>query len=171
MPIYEFYCPDCHAVFNFFSKSINTTGRPRCPACRGRKMRREVSAFAMTGRAKEGDGADDLPIDESKMESAITALAGEAENVGEDDPRAAARLMRKFSSMTGLEFNENMEQAMQRMEAGEDPEQIERDMGDMMGEDGEDADPFILPGKKAGNQGARSGKRGAPRRDATLYEM
>ena len=164
MPIYEFYCPDCHRIYSFLSKSVNTSGRPRCPGCKGRKLRREVSTFAMTGKAEESDGMDDLPIDESKMESAITALAGEAEGMNEDDPRAAARLMRKFSSMTGLEFNENMEQAMQRMEAGEDPEKIEQEMGDMMGED---EDPFILPSKKGGKKDDRAAKRGAPGRDAT----
>jgi putative FmdB family regulatory protein len=170
MPIYEFYCPDCHVILNFLSKTVNTTGRPRCPHCKGRKLRREVSAFAMTGKASEDDEAmDDLPIDESKMESAVNALASEAENINEDDPRAAAQLMRKFSSMAGMEFNENMEQALQRMEAGEDPERIEEEMGDML--DG-DEDPFILPGRKGGKKrGGKRGARGAPRRDKTLYEM
>ena len=111
---------------------------------------------------------DDLPIDEAKMESAINALAGEAEGMNEEDPRAAARLMRKFSSMTGLELNENMEQAMQRMEAGEDPDEIEAEMGDLMGEDD---DPFILPGKKGKKKGDRTANRGAPKQDKTLYEM
>ena len=25
MPIYEFYCPDCNTLFNFFSRTINTS--------------------------------------------------------------------------------------------------------------------------------------------------
>ena len=168
MPIYEFYCPDCHTIFNFLSKSVNTTKRPHCPGCKGRKLRREVSSFAMAGGGEEGDAMDDLPIDESKMESAINALASEAETLNEEDPRAAARLMRKFSSMTGMELNENMEQAMQRMEAGEDPDKIEAEMGDMMGED---EDPFILPGKTGKKRGGRNAPRGAPKQDKTLYEM
>jgi hypothetical protein len=28
MPIYEFYCEDCHTIFNFFSKNVNTTKKP-----------------------------------------------------------------------------------------------------------------------------------------------
>ena len=107
MPIYEFYCSDCHTVFNFFSKTINTGKRPTCPRCKRKKLARQVSMFAAVGRkGKEGEGDDglgDLPIDESKMERAIGALASEAEGIKEDDPRAAARLMRKFSSMTGME--------------------------------------------------------------------
>jgi putative FmdB family regulatory protein len=168
MPIYEFYCPDCHTLLNFFSRSVNTDKRPRCPHCKGRKLRREVSMFAKTGQAEESDGMDDLPIDESKMESAINALANEAEHVNEDDPRAAANLMRKFSQMTGMDFNENMEQALQRMEEGEDPEQIESEMGDMMGDD---EDPFVLPGSKAKKPKDKAKSRGPVRRDEMLYDM
>ena len=36
MPIYEFYCPDCNTLFNFFSSRINTEKKPDCPKC-GRK--------------------------------------------------------------------------------------------------------------------------------------
>ena len=165
MPIYEFYCGDCHTIFSFLSKTVNTTKRPRCPRCKKTRLKRQMSAFAMTGKAKEGEAADDLPIDEAKMERAIGALAGEAASVREDDPRQAAELMRKFSRMTGIEYGEGMQSALQRMEAGEDPEKIEEEMGDVM--DGEE--PFLLPGK---GKGVRSGRgRPAPRRDATLYEM
>jgi putative FmdB family regulatory protein len=164
MPIYEFYCPDCHRIMNFLSKRIDTKSTPPCPVCNGGRLTRQVSAFAV-GHRGEGGGEDDvmgdLPIDESRMEGAIEALASEAERLNEDDPRAAAELMRKFSSMTGLAFNEGMEEAIARMEAGEDPDAIEQEMGDLM--DG-DADPFVVGGK-----GRR--KRGAPMRDTTLYEM
>jgi len=167
MPIYEFYCPDCHVMFNFLSKTVNTAKRPKCPRCKARRLERQVSLFAATGKAGEKDEMDDLPIDEGKMESAIGALAGEAENINEDDPRQAAGLMRKFSRMTGMEFGKGMEEALGRMEAGEDPEKIEQEMGDLM----EGEDPFILPGKGGPGGAKRPGKRGEPRRDPGLYEM
>lgn len=28
MPIYEFYCSDCHAIFNFLSRQMNISKRP-----------------------------------------------------------------------------------------------------------------------------------------------
>ena len=108
MPIYEFYCEDCHTIFNFFSKSVNTTKRPKCPACKTKTLSRQMSAFAFTGKAKEDSDMDDLPFDEGKMEQAMNMLAGEAENINEDDPRQAANLMRKLTDMTGMELGPGM---------------------------------------------------------------
>lgn len=162
MPIYEFYCPVCHAIYSFFSRSINTAGQPSCPKCGREKLSREVSRFAAIGKQTEaGEGMDDLPIDEAKMERAMTELAADAARMNEDDPSAAAQLMRKMSDMTGLEFNEPMREAIARMERGEDPEQIEREMGTIM----DDMDPFVLPGSRAG-RGPRP-----PARDEKLYDM
>lgn len=167
MPIYEFYCPDCHVVLNFLSRSINTTQRPACPHCHRKQLERQVSLFAATGQASEDGGMDDLPIDEHRMESAMEAMATGAEHMNEDDPREAARLMRTFSDMTGMEFGKGMQEALGRMEAGEDPEKVEADMGDVM----EGEDPFVLPGQQAGTRDAGRRRRGEPRRDKTLYEM
>jgi putative FmdB family regulatory protein len=165
MPIYEFYCPDCNTIYSFLSKRVTTDTTPVCPTCHTGSLQRQVSRFAVVGGSKkesdEGDGLDNLPIDESKMESAMTALATQAEGLNEDDPRAAAQLMRKLSSMTGLQYSGGMEEALSRLEAGEDPEAIEAEMGDML--QGEEM-PFVLPGKKAG-------RKAPPRRDEKLYDM
>jgi hypothetical protein len=122
-----------------------------------------MSAFAVTGRAREEGDMDDLPFDESKMTQAMEMLAGEAERINEDDPRQAADLMRKLSHMTGMELGGPMEEALQRMEAGEDPDQIEADMGDLL--DGEDAFQF------AGKKGKLGRRRPAPKKDDTLYDL
>mgnify|MGYP001812759913 FL=1 len=163
MPIYEFYCEDCNTIFNFFSKTINTTKKPKCPGCKTKTLSRQMSAFAVTGKATEDGDVDDLPFDENKMEKAMQMLAGEADKINEDDPRQAANLMRKLSDMTGLELGESMNEALKRMEAGEDPDAIEAEMGDLLEED----EPFLLPGKKGG----KSTRRTAPRRDETLYDL
>ncbi len=34
MPIYEFYCEQCHTIYNFFSRKINLEKIPDCPKCR-----------------------------------------------------------------------------------------------------------------------------------------
>ncbi|MDH3798752.1 MAG: zinc ribbon domain-containing protein, partial [Desulfobacterales bacterium] len=43
MPIYEFYCEDCNTIFNFFSKSVNTTKTPKCPNCKKKRLSRQMS--------------------------------------------------------------------------------------------------------------------------------
>ena len=151
MPIYEFYCEDCNTIFNFFSKSIDTRKRPKCPKCKAKTLDRRMSAFAIAGRAKADGEMDDLPVDESKMEQAMQMLAGEAEHINEDDPRQAANLMRKLTDMTGLELGTGMQEALRRMESGEDPEQIEAEMGDML----EKEDPF-QPAARKGGRSARN---------------
>ena len=162
MPIYEFYCPECHMLFSFFSRTINTEKVPPCPKCNRSKLDRQMSSFAVLRGAKE-DLDDGLPdIDESKLEKAMTALASEAERINEDDPKQAAQLMRKLTHMTGLELGGGMEEALRRMEAGEDPEQIEAEMGDLL----EEEDPLVFQGQK------KSGSRKRPpRNDETLYEL
>jgi putative FmdB family regulatory protein len=163
MPIYEFYCDRCHTIFNFFSRTVNTSKTPMCPRCRMNALSRQVSMFAVTGRAREEGDMDDLPVNEGQMEKAMQMLAGEAEKINEDDPRQAARLMRRLSSMTGLELGGSMEEALSRMEQGEDPETIEAEMGDLL----EGEDPFIFRKKSR----LAASRQRAPFRDETLYDL
>ncbi|MBW1840443.1 MAG: zinc ribbon domain-containing protein [Deltaproteobacteria bacterium] len=164
MPIYEFYCEECNTIFNFFSGTINTKKRPKCPKCRDIKLERQVSLFSVTGKAKEDSDMDDLPFDEGKMEQAMRMLAGEADKINEDDPRQAANLMRKLSDMTGLQLGQGMDEALSRMESGEDPDQIEAEMGDLL----EGEEPFILPEKRG--KGLKT-KQKVPNRDEKLYDL
>jgi len=166
MPIYEFYCSRCHMVFSFLSRSVNTEKVPPCPRCRKAKLSREISTFAVTGRSRSAADADDLPVDDATLERAMTSLAGEAEKINEDDPRQAAGLMRRFSDMTGMKFGDGMEEALARMEQGEDPDKIEQDMGELM--DGEEPFSFADGAGGAGGPG-RTGR--GPGRDPTLYEL
>lgn len=163
MPIYEFYCEACNTLFNFFSKSINTDKCPKCPKCKIKTLERQMSTFAITGKAKEDGDLDELPVDENKMEQAMQMLAGEAENINEEDPKQAANLMRKLTNMTGLELGAGMQEALRRMEKGEDPDQIEAEMGDML----ESEEPFQFLVRK----NPRTSRRSAPKRDDTLYEL
>ncbi len=125
MPIYEFYCRKCHMLFNFFSSSVNTEKRPLCPKCNKVKLERKMSRFAMVRNRGEQDDAGMPDIDEGKMAQAMNLLSQEAEHMDENDPKQAANLMRKLSDMTGMNLGSGMEEALKRMEAGEDPEQIE----------------------------------------------
>ncbi len=163
MPIYEFYCQDCNTIFNFFSRRVNTEKVPSCPRCKRPELRRVPSSFGIAKRAEEG-GGDDMPfpdLDESKMMDALATLEKEAGALDEEDPRQAARLMRKLTDMTGLNLGSRWEEAMERLEAGESPDEIEEELGDLL----EEEEPFVEHKRRV----PRSKR--PPKRDDTLYEL
>jgi len=162
MPIYEFYCPECHMIFNFLSKSVNTEKKPTCPKCGKIELDRRMSVFASPRNQGEEDNTQLPDIDESKMERAMNLLAKEAEHMDENDPKQAANLMRKLTDMTGLNLGSGMEEALQRMEAGEDPEAVEAEMGDLL----EGEEPFAF--EKKSLKGPRYQP---PAVDDTLYDL
>ena len=167
MPVYEFYCPDCHMIFKFLSRRINTDKQPSCPRCQRQDLDRQISMFAISKGRKEEEGDVDMPdIDESRMERAMQALAAEAEGMNEDDPRQAAQMMRKLYEATGLPLGGGMEEAIRRMEAGEDPDQIEAEMGDIL----EGEDPLAGLDMKRGLKHLQQ-KYVRPTMDSTLYEL
>ena len=161
MPIYEFYCEKCNTIFNFYSKLINTSKQPLCPQCKEVKLRRFLSSFSVLKQDSEDKSHDALPFDERAMEKAFGVLAQEAEGIDEDDPRQAAHVMRRLSEMTGLPLGKGMKEALERMEAGEDPEKIEEEMENIL-----EGEPFALPEKKIARE-----KSPPPLRDETLYEL
>ena len=164
MPIYEFYCKACHTVYQFFARTVNTEKKPSCPRCKKTELKRNVSTFAtISVRSGEGgDGAELSQMDEAKMEKAMAMLASEADNINEDDPRQAADLMRKLSDATGLKMGSGMEEALSRLEQGEDPAKIEEEIGDLLGAD----EPQLLEARR--KKGSSKPK---PDVDETLYEL
>ena len=167
MPIYEFYCPDCHMIFNFFSRRINVEKRPSCPKCGREGLEKKMSIFAISKNRSEPE--NDMPfgdIDESKLEKAMMSLASEAENIDENDPRQAAMFMRRLFDSAGLEVGGSIEEAISRMEAGEDPEKIEEEMGELF----DDEDIFKNISSKKAIKGLKK-KYLPPTVDETLYEL
>jgi putative FmdB family regulatory protein len=172
MPIYEFYCASCHTVFNFLSKRVNTVATPACPKC-ARITLRKPSTFAMSRNRPEpspgetGDGQPGDPfanMDESQLSAAMDSIASDAEGIDENDPRQAANVMRRLFDATGMPMGGSIQEAIKRMEAGEDPEKIEEDMGDLL-----EADPFAPDAvKKPSSRGVRV--RPAAH-DPELYEL
>ena len=77
---------------------------PQCPAARNRKREHPL------------DG-----LDEKKVEKELAKIAAEAEKIKDDDPRAAAQLMRKFTDKTGVKMGDGFYEALRRIEQGEDP--------------------------------------------------
>jgi putative FmdB family regulatory protein len=131
MPIYEFYCRDCHTLFNFLSRRVNTDKRPPCPRC-NRELHRRVSLFAYSlGRQEDATDGSPGELNGDQLELAASALAGEMEGLDEEDPRQMARILRKLGEATGMPLGDGMTEAIHRLEAGEDPEVIEQQLGDL----------------------------------------
>ncbi len=182
MPIYEFYCSHCHRVFSFLSRLVNTDKAPACPRCHRPELARRASAFAISkGRREEPKPELPASPDESRLEQAMSALAGEMDQVDENDPRQGAQLMRRLFSATGLPIGSGMEEALRRMESGEDPEKIEEQMGDALegdplggllgGEAAAGEESLAAPAEAAQKKMSRLRRLLPPSHDPELYEM
>ena len=163
MPVYEFYCADCHTIYNFLSRRVNTDKRPACPRCAKPGLERQVSRFAFSRGRTQDPEVEGMPaLDEKQLEQAMMSLAGEMEGIDENDPRQMARFMRKFSDATGMNLGDGLEDAMRRLELGEDPQRIEEEMDGMFDEE----NPFSRQGIRKLKQ-----KYLPPDHDETLYVL
>ena len=90
-----------------------------CEHCGSPEVRRLVSRFAI--HRSSGGGLDDM--DDSAFEG-----------MDESDPRAMAQMMRRMSTESGEGIDPEMGEMLDRMEAGEMPD----DMGDSDGDFGDD---------------------------------
>lgn len=193
MPIYEYYCPDNHKIYQFYAKTF-AQGQtiPPCPDNPAFRMRKIVSPFALASRtrkaaeagpkaespgsAAEGPGGD--AAEGARMEAALSAMEGEFANVDENDPRAMGRMMRRMSELTGEKLDGEMEEVVRKLEEGADPDQLEEELGGM----GEGGDPFDPSGADPSGPGAGPARepkearrrfrlrRGPPLRDPKLYD-
>ncbi|HUJ44074.1 MAG TPA: FmdB family transcriptional regulator [Opitutaceae bacterium] len=194
MPIYEYYCPDNHKIYQFYAKTF-AQGQtvPPCPDNPAFRMRRILSPFTLARRARksadarpgvEGPGPKETApggdaAADARMEAAMSAMEGEFANVDENDPRAMGRMMRRMTELTGEKLDDKMEEVVRKLEEGADPDGLEEELGDAFGEDaGPEAPPGENPpgagaGPAAGSQEARPRfrlRRGPPRRDPKLYD-
>lgn len=136
MPIYEFYCSDCHTLFNFFSSVIDTEALPDCPRCSRPDLERRPARFATLKHPGDAEPDPLGGLDEERlagvMDSMMSELGGLEEN---EDPRQLARLFRQFGEASGLELGPRMQEMMSRLESGEDPDRLEEELGDDLDDD------------------------------------
>jgi putative FmdB family regulatory protein len=151
MPVYECYCPDCHTIFSFFSRRVDTGTRPDCPRCGRAGLSRQASLFAIGSGRSDADAADESgqpgEMDEAAMLRALNSMAGEIGQLDDADPRQAARLMRRLFEAGGLTPGAGMAEAIRRMEAGEDPDTVDAELGELLDQE----PPFMSSGTGSGN--------------------
>ncbi len=188
MPIYEYYCQDNHTIYQFYAKTL-AQGQtvPKCPANPAFRMRKLVSAFAITSgggkdetaEVKPGAAPGGDPAEDARMEAAMGAMEKEFSSIDENDPKAMARMMRRMSELTGEKIDGEMEEVVRKLEEGADPDSLEDQLGGGGPEAGGD-DPYGEGMGGAGPDGPAPDpkepkhrfrvRRTAPRRDPALYD-
>lgn len=127
MPDYQYRCLECKKRFDvFMTYSEYGTHNVQCKHCGSENVERRI------GRIRFARS------EESRMEE--MADPGSLEGL-EDDPRALGRMMRKMSGEMGEELGPEFDEVVNRLEAGQSPEEIEKavpDLGEALGGAGGD---------------------------------
>jgi hypothetical protein len=190
MPIYEYYCPDNHTIYQFYAKTLaqgQTT--PKCPDNPKLRLRKLVSAFAITTPGGKDESAEKKPepagdsAEDARMEAAMGAMESEFSSIDENDPKAMGRMMRRMSEVTGEKMEGQFEEVVRKLEEGADPDSLEDQLGggDEKYEDSGDPygggmglDPDMPPAKGPTDpkepRHRFKVRRAAPRRDPKLYD-
>ena len=113
MPIYEYRCHACRKRTSVFTRTIGAPAQATCEHCGSQETSRLMSRVAVL-RRPDSDGFDSL--DESSMA-----------DVDENDPRSMAKWVRKMSRQMGEPLDAGMEADLERMEAGEMPDDFAGD--------------------------------------------
>ena len=161
MPVYEFLCRHCNRIFSFHSFKVETDKIPGCPKCGAEDLQRVPSRFGVNASRKaasKGDEGSGPDLDDPRMEREMMRLASEFEGMDENDPRQMAAAVRRMTELAGEPVTPAMEEMIRRLEAGEDPEQVEEELGDALEEE-------------MGEDGGGMFGGAAPERDDGLYPM
>lgn len=121
MPIYEYRCNRCQRRSSLFVRSMGAPLQATCPHCDSQDMRRLISRVAVLRSEEEALGglADDASL----------------ADVDEKDPRSVARWVRRMSEKMGEPLDAEMAADLERMEAGEMPEDLDDGSEEEMEED------------------------------------
>jgi putative FmdB family regulatory protein len=109
MPIYEFRCDRCRRRTSVFTRSIGGGAEAVCSHCGSRKMSRLISRVAVVRSEEDAFSS----LDESSLA-----------DVDENDPTSMARWVRSMSRQMGEPLDAEAEAELDRMEAGEMPDDI-----------------------------------------------
>ncbi len=108
MPIYEYRCDSCGRYHQQLVLALSTYQVPPCPRCGKATLRKLVSRFAV--KRSEESRLDDL-ADPSSFG-----------DLDENDPRSVARWARKMGDSLGEDLGPEFDEMVERMEAGEMPD-------------------------------------------------
>ena len=118
MPTYDFICNACEKRFEIFL-TFSEYGKKtvHCAHCESTNVRRRMTKVRIARS------------DESRLESAANDFTG-LEGL-EDDPKALGRMMRKMGGEMGEDLPPEFNDVVDRLEAGQSPEEIESALPDL----------------------------------------
>lgn len=118
MPDYDYRCQDCGGrVRLFFTYAEYDAASPRCTHCESPNLQRVIRRVAVA--KSESSRLESLDSD--------SLLAG----LDEEDPRSLGRAMRKMNQEMGEDLGPEFNEVVERLESGQDPEDIERSMPEL----------------------------------------
>lgn len=118
MPTYDYICNNCNQRFDVFLTFAEYGKTPvACTHCNSKNVRRRMTKVRI---AKS---------EESRMDSMADDFSG-FEGM-EDDPKAMGRMMRKMGREMGEDLPPEFDEVVGRLESGQSPEEIEKDIPDL----------------------------------------
>ena len=122
MPVYQYRCMNCKKRFELFM-SYQDYGKKAvtCPHCASSEVQRRIGRIRL---AKSEESRLDALTDPSGLEGL------------ENDPQAMGRMMRKMGNELGEEVGPEFDEVVDRLEAGQSPEDIEKAIPDLEGSAG-----------------------------------
>lgn len=129
MPIYEFRCQSCGKRVSWFRHSFSEaeSQKPSCASCGSQELVRLLSRVAV------------LRSEDARLDAwADPALMGDLD---ENDPRSMGRWMRRMSQEAGEDLGDEFEEVTDRLESGQNPEEVEESMPDLGANDLSDITP------------------------------
>ncbi len=118
MPLYEFRCQDCHnrvsLQMSYAEYGVKTM---TCPNCGSHALTRLIGRIRI---AK----SEDRRLDDMSDPSFLG-------DMDENDPKSLAKAMKKMGREMGEDLPPEFNEITDRLEAGEDPEAIEKSMPEL----------------------------------------
>lgn len=120
MPHYDYFCADCQKRVTVFQSYRDYGVQPvHCPDCGGARLKRLLNRVRVLRN-------DDQRLDQAADPAFL-------DGVDESDPRSLGRAMRRMGQELGEEMPAEFDEVTRRLESGEAPESIEKDMPDLAG--------------------------------------
>jgi len=123
MPLYDYVCRDCHKRFDVFMSYADYGTKPvKCSHCQSPNVIRRINKIRI---AK----SDDSRLEDLSDPAGLEAL--------DEDPKALGRMLRKMKDEVGAsdEIPAEFDEVVGRLEAGQSPQDIERDLPELANDD------------------------------------